>query len=603
MKAHRLSFALLVLLIVGIMLLTHALIKNETRTKLNDFKDKGVYLVSLMALYRIGDYEPDHRGALMRTISEHISREGFLYLFVHDQDGKTIFSMALSNAAQRIPPEVQTASLQNMAMTNRQFKIPGMKDAVYEFASPIFEEGKKVGTIRLGLQSPAVTIFSQERISLLAMVTFLVLAALIIGYYGILTALKPLRKISGALEMQNSTSAPTKESSGDLLPVIDGLEQSLQKVRTQLQKIRDDNLSLTSRLGVTTYERNQIIRILDAIPFGIIVTDFHDNVVHINDYILKLLHKKREDVIDRPLFISPASRELTSYLARTIQTTNPAPIETTLPDLAPGELFQIAITYLTNDNREQTGKMISIRNITAAKMAEEAKHEFIAHVAHELRTPVTNIKSYSEMLMHGEVSDREMQREFFNTINEETDRLTNLIQNLLNISKMEMGSLTINKGMVRTDWFVDGCLSAIEASAGDKRLTIERRMPDSFPLIMADKELLRGAIINILGNALKYTPEEGKITFVIGDHSDAVTFEVADTGYGISQEDLPHIFEKFYRSNNPDVTKQTGTGLGLAITSEIVRLHGGEIDVKSQLGEGTHVTIRIPKEEHYLGAQ
>ncbi len=168
---------------------------------------------------------------------------------------------------------------------------------------------------------------------------------------------------------------------------------------------------------------------------------------------------------------------------------------------------------------------------------------------------------------------------------------------------MEMGSLTINKGMVRTDWFVEGCLSAIEASAREKHLSIEKRLPENFPVLMADKELIKGAIINILGNALKYTPEQGKITFVIDDQRDTVTFEVIDTGYGISQEDLPHIFDKFFRSGNPQITTQAGSGLGLAITAEIVRLHGGEIDVKSQLGEGTHITIRIPKEEHYLGKE
>jgi signal transduction histidine kinase len=128
-------------------------------------------------------------------------------------------------------------------------------------------------------------------------------------------------------------------------------------------------------------------------------------------------------------------------------------------------------------------------------------------------------------------------------------------------------------------------------------------MPDTFPVLMADKEMIKGAIINILGNALKYTPAEGKITFGIEEQTEAVIFEVIDSGYGIASEELPRIFDKFYRSANPNITAQAGTGLGLAITAEIVRLHGGQIDVKSQLGEGTHVTIRIPKEEHYLGKE
>jgi signal transduction histidine kinase len=154
---------------------------------------------------------------------------------------------------------------------------------------------------------------------------------------------------------------------------------------------------------------------------------------------------------------------------------------------------------------------------------------------------------------------------------------------------------------VRTDWFLEGSMAAIEATAKDKQITIVKRMPDNFPSLFADKELLQGAIINILGNALKYTPENGRITFAISEQDDAALFEVIDTGYGIAKEDLPHVFEKFYRSGNREITDQTGSGLGLAITAEIVRLHGGHIDVQSELGVGTHVTIRIPKEEHYLG--
>lgn len=608
MKTLRISFALFVLLLVGITLMSGILNRQETRAKLQDFQNKGVYLVSLMALYPIQDYETGRRDVLMRTISEYISSEGLLYFFVHDQKGKVLLSMASGDVFKRIPPEVQNASLYNMAMTKQQFKLGGNGEQICEFAKPIFDHGRKAGTIRLGLRPPVVAAFTMERLSLLAMMTFFVFSALVIGYYGICQVLKPLSALSRSFTGGKNQVADFggETGSNELVPIIDGLEISLHKVREQLNRIKTDNLALASRIGVTTFEKNQIARMLDAISFGILVTDIHDNIVHINDYMLKILRVKPEEVIDRSLASVLRHREIISYVSEhdnAMQSMNPKPLETTLPDLVPGELFQVSLAYMMDDRQEPMGKMISVRNVTALRMAEESKHQFIAHVAHELRTPLTNIKAYSEMLMGGEVADREMQREFYNTINEETERLAHLIQNLLNISQMEVGSLTINKGLVRTDWFVEGCLSAIEASAQDKHLVIEKKMPDTFPSLMADKELLQGAIINILGNALKYTPENGKITFAIADHGDAVTFEVIDTGYGIAQEELPYIFEKFYRSGNPEIAKQTGSGLGLAITSEVVRLHGGEIDIKSQLGEGTHATIRIPKEEHYLGKE
>jgi signal transduction histidine kinase len=119
--------------------------------------------------------------------------------------------------------------------------------------------------------------------------------------------------------------------------------------------------------------------------------------------------------------------------------------------------------------------------------------------------------------------------------------------------------------------------------------------------LIADKDQLKGAIINILSNAVKYTPANGEIQFALGEENAMVIFDIKDTGCGISEQDLPHIFDKFYRSSSERITEQQGTGLGLAITSEIVTLHQGEIEVQSELGSGTQFTIKIPKEEYYLG--
>jgi len=524
---------------------------------------------------------------------------------VHDLEGKDIFSTASGDISSRIPPLVVATALASAALTTQQYKPLGMDAEVYEFSRPILGEGRKAGTIRLGLKPPALTLFSPDRMALVALMAFFIVAALIFGYYGILLRLRPLKNIGKSiLEDQGLEGASRPEAGdGNLHAVIEGMEKSVQKVRHQVQKIKEENLALISRLGVATFNRRHISSILDTFLFGIVVTDIQDKVLYINRYMLTLIRKKKEDAIDRPLATVMENTDLLSYAGPQDgipRGTPPAPVEITLPQLPPGEQFQANVSYLTDDG-EPIGKIITIRDITAAKMAEESQQQFIAHVAHELLTPLTNIKSYSEMLMAGEVTDREMQREFYNTINAETSRLSHLIHTLLDISKIEMGSLTINKSLVRTDWFLEGCLAAIEATARDKHLTIEKRMPDSFPSLLADKELLRGAIINILGNAVKYTPENGKITFAIAEQDGTAAFEVIDTGYGIAKEDLPHVCEKFYRSGNKEITVQKGSGLGLAITSEIVRLHGGHLDIQSELGAGTHVTIRIPKEEHYLG--
>jgi PAS domain S-box-containing protein len=375
MKIPRTASALVFLLLVGMLIMASFLVRYEARSQKNTFQDKGAYMVSLMALYHIQDFKADHHESMMRTISENISGEGFLYLFVHDLQGKDIFSMASGDISSRIPPLVITTALANPALTTQQYKLLGMDTGIYEFSKPIFENGRKAGTIRLGLQPPSLSLFSRERITLVALMAYFVIAALILGYYGILRRLKPLRNINKSFpEDQNPTAASPREAGdSDLKTVIEGMEKSVQKFHNQLHRIKEENLALVSRLGVATFDRRHTSSILDAIFFGIIVTDTRENVININQHMLNLIRKKREDVIDRPLATVIENPEILSYAAQQdniLRTKALKPIEMTLPELSPGERFQVALNYLTDRAQELTGKMITIRNITTAKMAE-----------------------------------------------------------------------------------------------------------------------------------------------------------------------------------------------------------------------------------------
>jgi len=437
------------------------------------------------------------------------------------------------------------------------------------------------------------------------MVAFFIFATASIAYYGIILALRPLQNLRQNVRNASGASVPIDQSDG-IASIVNGLEDSLGLLKEKLHKIETDNMELASKLGVVAFEKNQIVNIVDSINFGIIITDIQGNITHTNDYMLNLLAKKYADVVDHPLFEVLEHNEIISFLSQqeTLkQNTTMGHIETTFPELAPKEVFQVSSSYLKDSEGGIIGNVISIKNITREKFVEKTKHEFIAHVAHELMTPLTTIKSYNEMLMDGEIDDSEMQKEFYNTINDETTRLTQVIKDLINISKIELGGLTLDKELVKTDGLVEDCFSAIEASALKKRLAIEKNLPDRLPSLVGDKELLKIAIINILNNAVKYSPENRKITFSLNDQDNTIIFDVIDTGYGISKEDLPHIFDRSYRSSAPHIAEQNGSGLGLAITSEIIRLHGGEIEVESELGKGTHFTISIPKEEYYLAKQ
>jgi signal transduction histidine kinase len=205
--------------------------------------------------------------------------------------------------------------------------------------------------------------------------------------------------------------------------------------------------------------------------------------------------------------------------------------------------------------------------------------------------------------MDGEVNETEMKKEFYNIINTEADRLSSLVQNLLSISRMEMGNLTLNTVLVKTDLLLKDSFAAIETAANNKNIFLEKNVSENSPSLLGDKELLKVALINILSNAVKYTPQNGKITFSLFNQNGHIIFDVVDTGCGISSKDIPFIFDKTYRSEDPPVREVSGSGLGLAITQEIVELHGGEIEVQSESGKGARFTIKLPQEEYNLGIE
>lgn len=600
---------ILVFFLAGIMIFSMNLSRRDEKRAIAQIMVKGNQLVSLIPLLPIQKFKSQDGNFFLRTLIEYDTDKDIAYFYIHDNSGKVVVGMTAGGALYPVPEVISVRAINTMQLLNQNFTLKESKERIFEFARPIFANGERTGAVRLGLKLKKASLFSLQNTQALAMIAFFVIAAMLLSYYGVTLALRPLRSLSEGIKNAIGGEQLTSSASfgnGQIAPIINGLKESLTTITKRLNQIETDNMNLASKLGTANFEKNRVVKILDSIPFGILIADTQDNVGHVNEYLLGLLQKSRDDVIDKPLSEVLAHDGINAFISHQDAFAHggvPQSIDCEFPELAPGELFRVSMAYLLDDDRNSVGKVILLNNTTSEKLAENAKQEFIAHVAHELLTPLTNIKSYSEMLMDGEIEDLDMQKEFYNTINEQTTRLSDLIKNLLNISKMEVGSLTLKKGLVRTDWFVEDCLSSIEATAKEKNITIERKLPDVFPTLTADKDMLKAAVINILGNAIKYTPENGTITFGIGEQDRMVVFDVSDTGYGIAEDELPHIFDKFFRSANPQVTEEIGSGLGLAITAEIVRLHDGKIDARSELGAGTQFTIRIPREEYYLGSQ
>jgi two-component system phosphate regulon sensor histidine kinase PhoR len=243
---------------------------------------------------------------------------------------------------------------------------------------------------------------------------------------------------------------------------------------------------------------------------------------------------------------------------------------------------------------KQDSHVWTIRDVTQQKLAEEMRDQFVDTATHELRTPLANIKAYAETLALADVIDIEQQKQFLNTINSEATRLARFVDDLLSVSSMELGSLSLNKQVTDLTRMLNEVLAKVRPQMDEKRLAFEVAFPEKMPEPELDKDKIAAVLVNLLGNAVKYTPANGRVIFRVNTTDKQIELNIEDTGVGIASEELPKVFEKFFRSPDPRVQEQTGTGLGLALANEVVRLHGGKIEVESEINKGSTFTVLLP---------
>jgi two-component system phosphate regulon sensor histidine kinase PhoR len=244
-----------------------------------------------------------------------------------------------------------------------------------------------------------------------------------------------------------------------------------------------------------------------------------------------------------------------------------------------------------------------LHDLTRVREISQMKSDFVSKASHELRTPLSSIRAYVEMLVDGEADDETARQEFYRIIQGETDRLGRLIDNMLNISRIEAGIVQIEREHVDIKALIDRALGSLEPQAREKQITLIQKVADVDLSVEGDADMLYQVVLNLASNAVKYTPEGGRVT--VAADSDNLTrcvlLSVSDTGLGIPPDALPRLFDKFYRVENYKRVAK-GTGLGLSLCKHIVEtLHHGQIGVESDLGMGSKFWVTIPM--RYAGSQ
>ncbi len=258
--------------------------------------------------------------------------------------------------------------------------------------------------------------------------------------------------------------------------------------------------------------------------------------------------------------------------------------------------LEIVGAPIFNDPGLLRGAVLAIYDITEFKNLEVMRKDFVANVSHELKTPITSIKGFSETLLDVAADDTETRNQFLQIINNESQRIKLLIDDLLILSKLEKDEMTIDTDQISTTRLFKDIYPIIDQKAELKNIHFDCVYSDEIHFV-ADLEKIKQILINLLTNAINYTPESGTITLRATESDEEVCLSISDTGIGMSKEALSRIFERFYRVDKARSRDTGGTGLGLAIVKHIVEVHNGRIEVESEIGEGTTFNIYLPKEQ------
>jgi two-component system phosphate regulon sensor histidine kinase PhoR len=442
---------------------------------------------------------------------------------------------------------------------------------------PITDGANVLGVARVALPATRVDRYVGSAVTTI-LVALAVIAVVVIVAAWLLTRVmtRPVRELTvvarrlaaGDFEVPLAVSAP--DESGQLARAFSDMAAQL---RATVAELTDDRARLTA--------------ILDNMADGIITTDEEGRITLANRAAGDLLGFLPDGGTARPVIETVRDYELTEVLQRSLASRRPEEVQ--FESSATGRFVRaIAIA-----GERPGGALILLQDLTEVRALQTMRREIVGNISHDFRTPLAGIKAMVDTLQDGAIDDHAAATDFLARIEDEVDRLTHMVAELTELSRIETGRTGLEWSQVDLNALVRESVTRMAPQAERQQITLSADLGGDVPPIVADAERLRQVIINLLHNAVKFNRPGGSVTVTTRAEDDAVTMAVADTGLGIARQDLPRIFERFYMGDRSRTGQ--GSGMGLAIAKHIVEAHDGAIDVTSTEGEGSTFTIRLPR--------
>ena len=355
---------------------------------------------------------------------------------------------------------------------------------------------------------------------------------------------------------------------------------------------------LTEKLDTTlleiSSEKSKLNAIIKHMEDGLVAIDGKGQIIHYNPSFLSMLNLREKDLTDKSYdkIIDDYSKDLEygAILQKSISNSS----ENIIFENNKKRILKASPALFRDEAGRISGAIVVFQDITESQRLEDMRREFVANVSHELKTPITTIKSYSETLLCGALEDKELSKSFVEVIENEADRMSSLVKDLLQLSHMDYEKVVWEMHHLDLREIVTDSVRKLEVHFQNKNQRLNMQISDEAVPIYADRGKIQQVIINLLTNAIKYTPENGNIRISAQVVDKNAIFEVQDSGIGIPKEDIKRIFERFYRVDKGRSRAQGGTGLGLSIAHNIIKQHKGSIKVSSELEKGSIFTVYFP---------
>jgi two-component system phosphate regulon sensor histidine kinase PhoR len=456
-------------------------------------------------------------------------------------------------------------------------------DVQYHWKDIVNANGEKEGYIVMSMRVDALDdIYGQIWLTLLTSLGVSLILIVLIGTKITGNYVKPIESATAvAIELaKGNYRARTYETPPDEVGM---LNTSINILARNLQEM----------MQAQEVHQNRLTTLIENIESGLLLIDDRGYIIMANRAFKKMFGNER--IIKKRYHEAIAQEEVTNIVEEVFMTEKNVRRQMTIPLHLEQKVFEVSGAPIIGTNDEWKGILVVFHDITELKHLEQMRKDFVANVSHELKTPITSIKGFSETLLDGALSDPDAANMFLDIIWKESGRMETLVADLLDLSKIEQKGLVLNVMSISLNKLLEEVIMTLENRLETKQIDLRIELTEEL-VIPGDEYRLKQVFLNLITNAILYTPQGGLITIKGCDAGKTVNMTISDTGIGIEKTELPRIFERFYRVDKARSRDSGGTGLGLAIVKHIMEAHHGKISVESEVSKGTSFTVAFQKD-------